>query len=115
MKIATSEICSYCNDIDTLEHYFYFCPKVQTLWETVKIDIQCILGFNVILTSTDAILGMPEQHIFLDKETFKMCNYLIILAKLCITQFKHGQTKNLGILYEMEKHFRKEYFVASPA
>ena len=32
MKIKDSPTCNFCNKIDDIDHFFFYCPIVQTVW-----------------------------------------------------------------------------------
>ena len=34
MKIKDSPTCNFCNQIDDIDHFFFNCPMVQTLWRS---------------------------------------------------------------------------------
>lgn len=36
IRIKPDATCSYCDSTDTLQHFFYGCPSVNTLWDTLS-------------------------------------------------------------------------------
>ena len=35
-NIKPCSLCPYCNEVDTIEHYYYYCSQVQVLWSKVR-------------------------------------------------------------------------------
>ena len=93
MKKVDDELCTKCNVVETIEHFFYDCKLVKLLWKEVQNDLK----HKRIITEKECILGT---------ECCKHDNLLILIAKLCISKFKYGEYTNLAILYEREKILR---------
>ncbi len=97
MKKVEDEFCVYCNELDTIEHFFFECKLVKSLWKEVYKDM-----YYKELTTQECILGRKVIN-----EKTKYDAHLILVAKMCISKYKYGEYKNLLILYEQEKRLRK--------
>ena len=106
MGLSDSENCKYCGLLDTIEHFFYFCPKVVTLWHTIKSDILMNLNINVDINEKVIILG-PYMLNDLRLKQLKKINQIIALGKMVVSKFKYGHVRNIMEIYETECCLRK--------
>ena len=97
MGIKDNNICTSCNEIDSISHFFVTCKAVRALWEYIESSTQTHLNVK------DRLLGY-EHHNFVK---FQNLNKMIIVAKLCISKFKYGDYPNLLILFQRECRYRK--------
>ena len=104
MNIKQTDICEFCeqNDLDTLEHFFYHCSKINQLWENVGNEI------HVKINEKYALFGIPLSNFATEKE-YKNANKLLLIAKKCISMYKYGTYCNITALFEGEKAWRKMY------
>ena len=109
MKLSESELCTSCQELDTLEHFFCKCGAIMAIWAQVEKLNKNYIGKNNWLTDQIKMEGVPKsffQQIRLGSYEFKYTNLTIIIAKLSINKFKFGQYPNLLILFERELHLR---------
>ena len=60
VKISTNDICHFCNsDRETLEHVFFSCTKVISLWSDLASYIQQKSQNAVVFDSFSIIFGKP--------------------------------------------------------
>ena len=65
MKIKESELCSLCNNRDTVEHFFFLCDAVSVLWKEIEKLITKNTGHVLQLNSKIILLGLlPPQANF---------------------------------------------------
>ena len=83
INITQSNKCETCENIDTIEHYIYFCNPVKNIWGQIEKWWNNISECKVILTKKHVIFG-----IYYDLKYFKAINYVILLAKLYIYKQK---------------------------
>ena len=77
-KKAESPICSYCNEIDTIEHHLYYCNTLQHFWDGLFSWLTSIYSIRIDLSMFDIIFGIPNEN---DDYMFNLFNYIILLAK----------------------------------
>ena len=99
--IKPSDICTYCNHVDSIEHYFVECALISHIWNYVENDIYKKCAYTIKLTIENIILGYGEM------EHMKIINYLIIIAKLAISKMRYYGNIDLIMAYENEKTLRK--------
>ena len=80
MKIADSPKCKFCNEDDTIRHFFLFCPKIDAFWFSF-ISWWNGLGGLHIPTGSECLqecilFGFQEKDVIFDT-----LNYCIIIAK----------------------------------
>jgi hypothetical protein len=108
MSIRVSNQCSYCNQVDFLEHFFYDCKYIKQLWVEVKKLIVCNTGNNVDLNITDVLFGCKRPY--LGSKVCTYVNHLILIAKMCISKVKYGKKTHIIILFENEVNIRNITF-----
>ena len=81
IQIKTTPNCPICEiDTQTIEHLFFECKKIKTLWLQI-IDLwNKYNNTRVILSVKDVILG----YIFQDLKSSKALNTIILLSKYYI-------------------------------
>ena len=80
-KINNSPQCSYCNGIDNLEHFFFYCSHTKAFWSNIKTWIENITSISISLTVLEVLLC-----IILHNDHSSLCNYIILHAKKMKTQ-----------------------------
>ena len=86
MKIKDSPTCNFCNQIDDIDHFFIYCPMVQTLWRSFfnwwNSLGHLVLDFNQSVNVKHILFGFNHEtdaHLVLD--------YCVMYTKLYI--YKH--------------------------
>ena len=72
-KIKDSPFCTSCSQLDTVEHFFYYCEEVQVVWSSLKEVNINILKLNCQLTVLKILLGIPSTSLL-----HKVLNLLIL-------------------------------------
>ena len=79
MGIENSKLCPNCHQTtDTLEHYLWYCDRIQPFWQEVKTWINSSLNTNIELLPYLAIFGGHFSRNFDENLTI---NFLILHAK----------------------------------
>ena len=105
MNIKDSEMCTYCNTLDTVEHFFYECNEVSNLWKEIERLITKNTTTTLSLDSQSVLLGiLPSEKI--DKGVTSFINELILVGKLVISKTKYGKAINPIIVLEHELNVR---------
>ena len=81
--LANDELCQYCTEIDSIEHFFFNCIHVNKLWKKLFPGVQ----------KDEALYGKPKMK----GNWYKN----IQIFKRCIVRGKRDRTSILA-LYELE-------------
>ena len=79
LKISDSPHCLYCDEDDTIIHFFYECPVIKRFWSCFKRWWQNISNCALIINNFVVMFGITVR----DKESINL-NYCLILAKYFI-------------------------------
>ena len=101
MRLSRTSTCSFCPELDTIEHFFCNCIVCTPLWNLVEGICLKHYGVRLILSETEKLFGYK-----LETDTYVYLNKLILIAKVCISKFKKWNYANLVILFENECHIR---------
>ena len=104
-KIKDTDLCSFCNVTDTVEHFFFQCKAVSTVWKEIEKIILTKTDIRISLCPKTALFGLKNNNG--NKNKIKTINKLILIGKLVISKYKYGKNINLITLLEKEIEFRK--------
>ena len=76
-----SNKCSFCEDIEYLEHHFLECSTLSAFWNGIKNWWHVNLGCTFNLNAKDVIFGICNAY---DNAIFEYINYFILMAKYYI-------------------------------
>ena len=100
-KIGIKETnrCTACNsgDIAYIEHFFFNCTKIHSIWTLAQNEIFKRTGTIIKIIITEALLG---YHTTSTKAPTK--NHIITLAKKCISKYRYGESFPIDIIFEQE-------------
>ena len=94
---VNSETCKYCEEIDTLEHFFVNCYVCKTIWMCIENK------YNVSLNEHIILLGVYDSANVINRELYT----IISIAKMCISKYKYGVYNNIMSIFEKECLLRK--------
>ena len=77
--------CSHCNDIETIEHYFFLCDKVQIFWKSFYNLWKNIYNVTIKLGQLDIKFGIINEN---KDDMLHVLNFCILLAKKYIYDCK---------------------------
>ena len=72
-------LCSICNDIDDLPHFFFNCNYVKQFWISLTSWINSILNTAYILEAHDILFGIAGRS-----DLIHVVNFIILHAKFYI-------------------------------
>ena len=111
MGIKNQDTCSFCNEQDTLPHFFYGCSSLFTFWQHIENLISIILHERIEIDTKIALFGITKYDIEASTASLKEVNLLIILAKLCISKNRYiNNPKTLHFILEHELLLREKSF-----
>lgn len=77
-KIEDNNKCNYCNEVESLEHYFADCNTLQIFWQRLKAWFLRNFDFVINFKTLDILLGIPNY----DKNTdINILNFILLFAK----------------------------------
>ena len=86
LGIVESKYCKYCkNEIDYIEHFFWYCDSINTIWKRVEEYVGLKCNTTIKLKLTDALLGYSGLEN--NSEVQLVINHVILIAKTCISKF----------------------------
>ena len=93
-KKIESPLCYFCeNDIETIEHFLFLCPRVQVFWNEVCSTFGEKLKWSRSLHIKDIFLGSQDLKIH-----NTLTNYIILESKYFLYRCKQNKTP-LSILH----------------
>ena len=96
MKIKDSPNCNFCNQIDDIYHFFFYCPMVQTLWWSF-FNWWNSLGHIVL----DFNQSVNVKHILFGLQRWNRCplvlDYCVMYTKLYIYKHRLHRQNELDI------------------
>lgn len=94
-RLREDDKCSQCEQPDTLEHFFYQCTTVRTLWRLVLAWILVATGIDIRQTGLkEALLGFPKEH-----PHSRMVNYLLMSARFVIHRQRLFHDSDLCLIH----------------
>ena len=77
--------CDRCNqDQATLAHAFWFCPKLNTFWQSIFKTLSDVLGIPIEPSASIAVFGVVSQEIHLSRQEKNMIAFASLLARRLI-------------------------------
>jgi hypothetical protein len=102
-KIKTKNTCDFCEEIDTIEHFLYQCPKTHTFWQFLfnwwAANIPVRFNINIY----EILFGIPNEH---NEPIVNQLNFFILHSKLYIYHCKK-KNNNMNV-FEVIKEIRKQ-------
>lgn len=106
MKISDTKNCPYCRDtVDYIEHFFYECDYVKTLWNYIENMFMVVLQKKIVLTLQMVMCGIRERSISCSEQNY--VNRTILIGKMCISIAKKTKsTMSLHCLLDYHMRLR---------
>lgn len=109
IRIKQDETCSYCDSSDTLQHFFYACPPVNNLWDTLSSWLANNLDIHITFNAKMILFGLPRTA-----DMALVLNYLILFTKFYIYRqrlFHQNKLEILHVLHELRLRLRVEKYI----
>lgn len=78
-KKIDDDKCQYCQNIETMKHMLYECPRILEIWEEISNVLKCNISWKLI------VCGFPKYEI---NEKVSSINYIIGI--ICYNIFKQN-------------------------
>ena len=106
MKVTDDNKCTLCrNEVDFLEHFFFYCPPVKRFWIEVEQFLHGLTGIRTRLQVNDVLLGFSYVGNSKPKAVLNIINHTILIGKMCISIAKKTK-ENMKIFIIFEQHLR---------
>ena len=106
MNIRQTDLCHYCDEPDTLQHFFFDCSSVKLLWGEIERRLEFITNNYISLCAKNVILGL-DSNVNIKKNLLHTLNLMILIGKSTISKVKYSKHKNFLAVLEQEIGFRK--------
>ena len=113
MNIKDNPFCESCSEVETLEHLFYLCPSLQGFWLYVNEIINLVLEESFTLTTISVLFGITSSDVNAPFKKICKANYVLLVAKMCISIRKCTNKKNILLIFETEMRLRQKDFFDS--
>ena len=108
MGLRASELCDHCGLKDVIEHMFIHCEVLNGFWDKVFKTI--FLFTNVHFDRSDfSILFGFAYNSNIRKNKTNIANHILLIAKLCVSKMRYGESKNINVIFESELSLREKY------
>jgi len=109
--ITDHNTCSQCGTIETIEHLFFYCNEVHTLWKRIENWLKYTLDIDISLSVVDIILGVPFPQ---NDNLLLNLNHIILMTKWYIykTRLEKQNLFFLHCLKELTTSISMEYYIA---
>ena len=105
--VAINNKCHFCTDeIDFIEHFFYDCPKIRSVWKRVQDKFFVRFNKQIQISQMVALLGLTDRN-SLKKEARIYLNHLMLIAKMCVGIHRYNSPIHIDCLFERECNLRK--------
>ena len=106
MKIKTNNLCDFCGEIDSIDHFFITCTVAKSVWDEADKLVSFKIGRNITLSNKNKIFGILRDEFNWGKDAKKWINNIILVCKKTISKYKYEKVGNIKILLENQLSFR---------
>lgn len=110
LRIRDTDTCSYCSQIDSIPHFLFNCPGVQSFWSNICDWFEKNMDIRMkAITLRDFICGVNPNY-----NKHKIIGFVILLAKHFIHRqklFHQGKLALLHFLQELKAKLQCEKFI----
>ena len=93
MRLVESPLCTVCQCLDDLSHFFFYCNYVSNFWNSIISWINSVLNSSISLNEFDILFGLTGSD---DAST--VMNFLILHAKFFIHRQRIQDIHELHII-----------------
>ncbi len=86
-QIKDTNLCIFCDKIDTIEHHLYYCIQSRIFWNRIEKWMLTSLETKINLTGFDVIFGLQIQR----NSIIDAFNYIILLGKYFINKSRTNE------------------------
>lgn len=111
IRIKETDTCTYCDESDTLQHFFWSCTAVEAFWHKIENWLACNANLHVTFHATQTLFGVPKTDTHA-----KVINFISLFAKHFIYRqrlFHAGELEIVHFLRELRNKLGIEKFICS--
>lgn len=110
MKVNDTNKCTYCiHEIDFIEHFFYNCSHIRSLWEYIELTLSFLLNTKIELNVTAVLLGYSNNNLGVQENN--LINWFLLLGKMCVSIVKKTKcTIPIKTVFEGQLLLRSDQF-----
>ena len=101
-KIVNSNQCGTCNEIETIDHFLFYCKQVKVYWKIISRMIYFIFEEEIIISMKMLLIGYR-----LENPKFDLINVMINFAQF--TVYNHYIKYSLKNLHHSNKRLIAEF------
>ena len=107
MKIKENNLCPFCQETDFIEHFFYSCKQINSIWLKCEGFIYEKINKTIKLSEKDVLFGYKIENT--NTETI-FINHVILITKMVISKYRYGKQYNIECIFENDIRLRNKYF-----
>ena len=107
MKIRNDDKCLFCEEVDTLFHFFIECDIANQVWTEADKIASAFVGKRFRFSDKDKLFGYLMHGGVLGKKEMNFVNKLNLISKFTISKFKYLKEGNIKLLFERQLLIRK--------
>ena len=106
MKKRPTEMCEFCDERDTVIHFFVNCPVARNVWKEAEKVIVQLTSKTIHLSDKVIMTGLPSHEATLSKKELNKLNYICLIGKHTISKYRFERKGKANFLFERELWIR---------
>lgn len=109
IRIKRTDTCSFCQDTDTIQHFLFACPIVQTFWRQLVNWFDQEVGIQLNISARAFLFGVTESL-----PMAKNINFVLLFTKFYIYRqklFHQGSLILVHFLRELRTRLHVEKYL----
>lgn len=110
IKIKRNDVCSFCPEADTIEHFLFYCPLVVHFWKGIITWFDREADIHLVVSLRAFLFGIPDSA-----PHSKIVNFILLFGKFFIYRqklFHHGSLDLVQFLRELKVRLNIEKYLA---
>ena len=114
MGLKNSKQCAHCEEglPDDIEHFFFHCSRINSIWKELKLDILIHMNLNINISVQTVLLGAHYMSDLSISQILQI-NRGMAIGKHAISKFKFQPLGNILDVYHREVSFRNLWVSAN--
>lgn len=111
IRIRTDDTCSFCQAVDTIQHFLFECQMVQAFWSKIVAWFDREVDLDINVTMKDFLFGVSDTQ-----PNAKVMNFVLIFTKFFIYRqklFHRGSLEMLHFLREFRTRLQVEKYLTT--
>lgn len=104
-NLISNANCRNCDNVkESIEHMFFYCPSIQTLWHDLQNWIKNKINYNLDLDFSSILFGKTKLP-----SVNRVTNFVILHTKYFIFKMK-TQYKEVNIL-NLQNYLKEQFYI----